>query len=77
MNPLKSPIDFTFDVISQIDPNDDAIENIAISLSGLVESFMTWKDDDKSIKFTSLGVEEIGTYRVDITIKDPQGASTT
>ena len=51
VNPQKEPVNFTYDVVSQIDPNDDDIENIEISLEGLNESFMSWNKEEKLIEF--------------------------
>ena len=70
-------VNFTFNVVSQIDPNDDDIENIEISLEGVNESFMTWNDQEKQIELSNIGVEQIGTHKVIITISDKFGASTT
>ena len=44
-------------------------------VSGLNETFMTWNETSKTLRFTSLGVDKIGSYTVRVRIENLAGKS--
>lgn len=44
-------------------------------VSGLNETFMTWDETSKTIRFTELGLDKVGIYTVIIRVENLEGKS--